>query len=232
MRAASRARLSASHTLNPGTFVQNVGSSDSAQVSGTTLTITVPTGGIPVGHTLIVRSATDYLAAAPTLTDSRSNAYTSLRSSPATGNVLRATIHGCPLTTALLAGDTITMTVASGVANRVLILDEFAGVLNPLGVDAENGSSGTSTTPDANVASTYPVDLVVAAVASTAPLSDAYTQDATWNALTRAGTSGGTAPYASIGGGYRTPVSTNTWHYRPVTANADPWIGLAVALKA
>lgn len=232
MTAAARMRMSASRVANHVLFVGNVGAVNSAQASGSTLVVTVGAGGIPAGHTIISRSAADYLSTAPTIADTRGNTWTSVRSSPGPSNAFRASMHAGQITTALQAGDTITMTWASSLTNRALVLDRFSGLLVPLTVDAQNGSSGTSTTPDANVTSTTPVDLVVGMVGSAAPLTDGYTQDATWTGLTRTGTQAGTAPYVSVGGAYRLATSTSTWHYKPVLGTSVAWAGIAAAFKA
>lgn len=231
MRSAALLRRTnpiANHAL----FVKNVGFNNSGQASATTLVITVPAGGVPAGHTLIVRSASDFISSGPTIADSRSNTYTSVRSAAGTGSSMRASIYSCQVSTALLAGDTITLTWSSALTNRAAVIDEFQGLLVPLTVDGQNGSSSTSATPDISVVATNAVDLVVAALGSIAPLTDSYTQDAAWSGLTRTGTSPGSGPYISIGGAYRLTKSTNTWHYKPVLGASTTWVGLSVAFKA
>src|SRR2546426_1006875 len=110
MRAATRILRSSNKVKNNTLFIQNVGAANSAQVTGTTLVVTIPIGGIPIGHTLIIRSAYDFTSTAPTIADSRSNTYTTIRTSAGTANAMRASIHRCAVTTGLLAGDTITLT--------------------------------------------------------------------------------------------------------------------------
>jgi hypothetical protein len=224
--------MAASKATNHATFIQSVGSAQSGQVSGTTLTFTVPAGGVPVGHTLIMRAASDFVSSGPTGSDTRGNTWTLVRSSPGTGSTMRATLLSCQVTTALLAGDTITATWGSTLVNRAAVVDQFSGLLAPLTLDAQNGASGTSTTPDANVTATNPVDLVVGMVGTVNPTTDAYTQDAAWNALTRTGTSGGTAPYISVGGAYTLATHTNVWHYKPTLGTSAVWVAIAAAFKA
>ena len=230
MRWASRARMSASRKANHAAYLKSIGTANSGQTPGTALTITAPAGGVPAGHTLIIRSATDYTTAAPTVADTRGNSYTSLRSAAGTGNSLRATIHAATLATALQAGDVITLTTTAAI-NRAWSVDEFTGLAVPLTVDAANGASANSATPDANVATANPTDLVVALVASTAALTDGYAPDPNWTATSRAGTTG-TAPCISLEGAHRAATSTSTWHFKPVLSAAAPWVGLAVALKS
>ncbi len=75
--------MSVSHKANHAKWGKSIGTG-----SGTVLTITVPTGGVVAGQTLIVRSATGYMSNGHTITDTRGNAYTSLRS--AAGGTARA----------------------------------------------------------------------------------------------------------------------------------------------
>jgi len=230
MRMAARARMSTSRTANHANWIKSLGIATSSQVSGTVLTITVPTGGIAAGQTLIIRSATDYMSNGPTITDTRGNTYTSLRSA-AGGTAMRASIHASTLGTALQAGDVITVTTATAAANRAAAVDQFAGLVEPLTVDVANGATGTTAAPDANCVSTNPRDLVVSLVASVASLTDPFTDDATWSLLGRAGTTG-TAPCISLSGGIKSPTSTGTWHYKPTLSTAAQWVALSVALKA
>lgn len=232
MRAAIRILMSSNKVKNNTLFVQNVGAANSAQVSGTTLAVTIPTGGIPIGHTLIVRSAYDFTNTAPTIADSRSNTYTTIRTSAGTANAMRASIHRCAVTTGLLAGDTITLTYPVSIVNRAVEIDEFSGVLTPHVADGNNGATGVSTTPDTSLTTTNPVDLVIGMVGSTAPVTDGYTQDSTWTGLSRTGTQAGSAPFISVGGAYRLPTSTGTFHYKPVLANSATWVDFVVALKS
>ena len=56
-------------------LVRNVGSTGSG-ASGTTIAVTVPTGGVAAGHTLIVTVALDPAAGAVSCSDSKGNTYT------------------------------------------------------------------------------------------------------------------------------------------------------------
>lgn len=232
MKSSALLRMCATKLVNHSAFVKNVGSANSAQTSGTTVVITVPSAGVPVGHTLITRSVSDYISSGPTITDSRGNTYTSARTASGTGSIGRSSIHYSQITTALVSGDVITFTWGSALTNRAASIDEFSGLLTPIAIDAQNGSTGSSTTPDANVTTTYLSDLVIAVVAPMAPTTDGYTQDSAWQSLGSAGTSGGTAPYVSVHGGYMKVTSVNTWHYKPVLANSGVWIALCVAFKS
>lgn len=231
MKSSSLMRMSASKLINHASFVKNIGSKNSAQVSATTLAVLV-TGAVPVGHTILVRSGGDFTSAAPTITDTKGNTYTSVRSAAGPGSVGRGNIHSCTVTTALTSSDTITLTWATAITNRAAEADEFAALLSPLTIDAQNGSTGTSTTPDANVTNTNLADLIFSAIVSVTPTSDTYTPDASWQTLGRAGTSAGTAPYISVQGAYQLAARTNTWHNKPVLQNSAVWIALAVAFKA
>jgi hypothetical protein len=232
MKAAGRLLMAASKAANHAAFVQSVGTAQSGQTSGTTLTLTVPAGGVPLGHTLVLRGASDFISSGPTGSDTRGNTWTLVRSSPGSGSTMRGTLLACQVTTALQAGDTITATWGSALVNRAIAVDEFSGLLTPLTVDAQNGASGTSTAPDANVTTTTSVDLVVGMVASVNSVTDTYTQDSAWNALSRVGTSPGTAPYINVGGAYLKATHTNVWHYKPTFGTSAVWVAIAAAFKA
>lgn len=229
--AAGRLRMTNPRS-NHALFVRQVALADSGQSPGSTLILTVTGSSIAAGHSLIFRSAADYTATAPTISDTPGNTYATARTAASSGNTMRASIAYCQVASVLNPGDVITLTWPSSLVNKAVVVDEFSALLSPITVDATNGATGVSSTPDAQLTTTYPVDLVVSALASVAPLTDSYTQDAGWTGLGRAGTSPGSAPYISVGGAYRLAKSTNTWHYKPVLGNSTTWVGLSASFKA
>lgn len=213
-------------------FIQFIGSASSV-TSGTTLTITVPAGGVPAGHTLIVRSLADYTGNGATVTDSRGNTYAQNRSAGNVGTTMRGTISSALIATALQAGDIITITWPSSIATRVALIDEFANVASPTTVDVQNGTSNTSTTPSTSVTTTNADDLIVGLVGVDGPSTETYTDDTIhqWSGLTRAGTTGGTTN-RTVNGAYRSVGATGTYSYAPVLGTSESWIELAVAYKS
>lgn len=77
--------------------------------SGTEVSATVPAGGIPVGHHLLLSFAAAGNTQLSSLADSRGNTYQVDRAGE-TGTGFRAAIASTKITTALLEGDTITAT--------------------------------------------------------------------------------------------------------------------------
>ena len=216
------------------TFVQTIGTA-TAQTSGTTLSITVPVGGVPIGHTLIVRTLSDFMNNGPTITDSRSNAYTRDRSAADAASTIRLSIYSCAITTALLAGDTITITFATTSTTRVAVAGEFSAVLNPVIVDAQNGKVGTSTLPSVSATTLHASDLLIGAVGVAGDSSDSYTNDTAniWTSLTQVGTTGGTASAnRTINSAYRSIPSTGTYTFAPTLGTSSIWIAFLVAYEA
>ena len=214
-------------------FIQNIGSA-SAKTSGTTLTITVPFGGVPVGHTLITRVMTDHTSGGPTMSDSRGNTYTRDRTA-AHGTIARASIFSCRVTTELQAGDVITITASASIVARAAVTDEFANVLLPITIDAQNGLTGTSAAPSLPVTTNSANDLLVGFVGVEGAVSESFNDDAQnqWTGLTRTGTSGGAADTnVTVNGAYRIVGSTGTYTYAPALGTSANWIEFVMAYRA
>lgn len=224
MTAATALRRSTLHAAGAGRLVKNIAAIDSGQTSGTTLVLTVPAGGVAAGNAVVIRSASDFTNNGPTAADSKSNTYQSIRTAPTGTNSFRATLLASVLTTALAAGDKITITYATAVTNRCAAADEFTGVKSPLSF-SQGGASGTSTNPATSVVTTVPHTLVIGMVATATSVTTGFTQDPTFADLPRAGTSG-TSPFISIAGGYQILGATNTARYRPTLPASTTWIAL------
>ncbi len=215
-------------------YIQNVGSAQT-KTTGTSMQITL-TNAVSAGHTIIVRVLTDYSASAPTIADSKGNTYTRDRTAPNSGTTIRASIFSSPITTALEAGDTITITTAN-VAAKVAIADEFSGLLSSSYVDKQNGTSGSSTTPGTTISITTSQanELVLGFLASEGPLDDTYTEDALgqFSSLTREGTEGSTDDTnLTISGGYKSVSVIGTYQYKPTIDPSRNWISFILSYKA
>jgi hypothetical protein len=209
--------------------------SATSKVSGTTLTITIGTDGVPLGHTLIVRAAGDYLASAPTVADSRGNTYTRDRTGADAGTIIRASIYSAPIATALQSGDTITVTWASSVNTRAAVVDEFATILTSSPVDVANGTSGSSATPTANATTTNADDMLVSFAAVAGDVSDSFTPDTIhqWTDMARTGTTGGAfGDNRTINSAYRAVGATGTYSCTPILATSSTWVSGIVGYKA
>ncbi len=220
--------------VGTATLVQNVGAA-SSKIAGTTLTITVPAGGVPIGHVLIGRVFHDYTSGGPTITDSRGNTYTRDRTAANGGTTIRGSIFSCRVTTALLAGDTITITASASVTARAAAIDEFDHVLVPIAIDYQDGLAGSSTTPSLPAVTTNANDLVIGMVCVEGPTTDTYTEDTSisWVPLTRTGTSGGTAnTNVTVNSVYYPAGTANTYTYAPTLGATANWIEFVMAYKA
>jgi hypothetical protein len=219
--------------LGTASFVQLIGSASSI-VSSATLTITVPNGGVPTGHTLIVRTAGDYTAAGATVGDTRGNTYTRDRSAANAGTTMRASVFSCPIATALQEGDVITITWPSAIITRVAAIEEFANVLVPTSIDVQNGSTGTSTTPSTAVTTTNANDLLIGVTSVEGPSGEGFTADTIhqWTSLARIGTTGSSTTNKTINGAYRAAGAAATYTHAPVLGTSESWLNFVVAYKA
>lgn len=219
--------------LGTAIFIQNIGT-NSTKTAGTTLTLTVPANGTPIGHTLIARVLHDYTAGGPTMTDSRGNTYTRDRTAAYSTNI-RMSVFSCRVTTALQSGDTITLTTSVSVAAKVLAVDEFANVLLPIAIDVQNGATGSSTAPALSATTTNANDLLIGMVGTESPSTDSYIDDAMhqWTGLTRIGTSGDVSnTNVTVNGVYRAAGSTGTYSYTPTLGASANWTIFIMAYKA
>lgn len=215
-------------------FVKNLGSA-SAQASGTTLSITIPAGGVSTGRTVIVRAFGDYTNNNPSIVDSRGNTYTADRSGADAGSTVRAVVYSCPVTIALQPGDTIALTWPASVTTRTAVADEFSGVLSPIVLDGVNGHSGTGISPSVTRATANADDLLIGLVGVAGDSSDTFSEDLTnsWTSLTRIGTTGGTfANNRTLNSAYRAVASAASYTYQPALTTSSLWVALIVAYKA
>lgn len=132
---------------------------------------TIPVGSaVPVDYTVIISLAWDNgTTSIPTIssvTDGRSNTYTTTSSAGTGNSTVSDMILSSKLTTALQAGDTITVTIGAARVRWCLEASAFGSVgafdQNAANHNATNTSSGSLTT-NASGSTTYPSELVVAA---------------------------------------------------------------------
>ena len=115
----------------------------SSCASGPTDVVTV-SASVTVGDTLIVRMITrDGNTSNPTAFDSKGNLYQ--RDAYADANKIDYAIFSARVVTALVAGDTITVTHAGNTKASFVRVDEFAGIASATRVYATNALTGTGT---------------------------------------------------------------------------------------
>lgn len=110
--------------------------------TGTIVTLTIPSGGVPIGHTIILGAGSNHVAVT-SVTDSRGNTYTS-NASVLPSTATAASLWSAPITTALLAGDTITVTYSGTVSGRSVVAAEYQYLVAPAN-DAGVTSTASST---------------------------------------------------------------------------------------
>ena len=232
--ALRAAALNAALSSGGIAYTRTVGTAQDA-VSGTTLTVPV-SQTIPVGHTLIVNLAHAYTSGGPSVTDSRGNTYTRDRTAANSGGTLRSSVFSAPITTALQAGDSITITLSAAVAAKAATVVEFSGLLDAGRLDVFNsGQAAASTTGTAgNLSTTNDNDLVVAMVGSLNPVTDTFTEADGYTQNARQGTNTGGAAdtNVTVNSAHRIETTTGTFVYAPTFGTATDSVGVHVAYKA
>ena len=161
-RRATRARVGAMLTLAivlwlapasafaAAAFVKNIGT-NANESSGTSIAVTVPAGGVALNDTILVTFAMDPVAdsADPThlagVTDTKGNTYTKdadVTIGSGTSGV-RTVVFSAPVGTALVSGNTITVTHPSAAAKAVSV-NEFSGLLTGSPTDQSGTMTGTT----------------------------------------------------------------------------------------
>ena len=127
-------------TVGPA-FVKNIGQ---ASCGSTSLNVSIPASGVPVGNTLVLRLALRGAnAAAIAASDTRGNSYV-LDGNQRTSTQRVAILHA-RVTTALTSADSITVTFPSS-TGAGLVVDEFSNVAAGA-AHASGAASGTSAAP-------------------------------------------------------------------------------------
>ena len=145
-------------------LVRNLGATGSG-ATGTTIAVTVPAGGVPAGHTVIVTVALDPAAGAVSCSDSKGNTYTKdldvTRGSGTDG--VRTVVCSAAIRTALAAGNTVVATHPSVIA-RAVNAAEFSGFLTPA-LDRSASATGATTTlsSGATAVTTQAAELLIGA---------------------------------------------------------------------
>jgi hypothetical protein len=148
-------------------FIQQFG--DQTPASTTTTTITVPAGGIPVGHSLVLSMVT-LTSVAPTVAtisgiDTAGNTYTFLGHFPVTAATTGVGMLVSNITTTLAAGDIITLTTDTATTRTAVSIHEYDVVLtaDAQATDDNGGATATALTSGTTVVTAAANELVVGA---------------------------------------------------------------------
>src|SRR5437667_6237509 len=181
--------LAASEARAVIAFVKNIGTNSSA-TTDTTIAVTVPAAGVATGDSVILTLAMADASGGVTATDSKGNTY-SLAADITNASNVRTVILAAHNVTALVSGDTITVTHPSATV-RALSANEFSGLSPTSALDQTQTATGSSTTPSsgATAATTEAAELLLGAMGVGGTISDTFTPGASYTALTRAGITG------------------------------------------
>lgn len=206
-----------------GTLVQTIGTSQ-VNTASTSLTFTLPTGtATTLGDTLTLHVGTYH--AATTVADTRANTW-KIDSQTINGTssvIVCSTI----LTTALAAGDTITVTLATAATAGLLLLEWSGGMV----LDQSATGSGSTSALDGGTtpATTSATDLIlgVFAVSGTAA-AHPFTPAAGFTALTSVGA---TSFVRTVDSEYQLSSTTGAQDATATASSATEWAGLTLAYK-
>ena len=210
----------------PVAFVRHVGSA--VPTASTTGVVTVPAGGCQVGDILIVRITDDSVAGSVTsITDTGSNTYAALHANNTADP--NGFVWVGNITTALVSGNTITVTISASASLNVAI-DEFSGA-----TATEDGTSasanGTSTTPSVtmtpNTAGLMIGYLAIKDPAAVTITEDADTTNGSWVSLTVVGNVD-----LKTGGAYKILSASGAQTYNPTISVSLLWDAIGCAVQA
>ncbi|OHA79556.1 MAG: hypothetical protein A2747_03910 [Candidatus Yonathbacteria bacterium RIFCSPHIGHO2_01_FULL_44_41] len=218
-------------------LVQNIGAV-AQKGAHTQLQITVPAGGVASGNTVIIGIASDYSSAnppplIPVCSDSKGNTYTT-DVEYNYNNSKQGSICSAPITTALVSGDTITVTHTSLNASA-MSATEFSGLLTASALDQTAKTYSLTTALDSTAtASTAQADeLLFGSFTSEAPPTTTFTAGGIFTALPSAGTSGSAASSnMTIFTEYQIVSSIGTYNATGTLSGANDSIDLIATYKA
>ncbi|HLK13067.1 MAG TPA: hypothetical protein VKW76_16950 [Candidatus Binatia bacterium] len=172
-------------------LVQTIGTSADT-TTGTTLSVTVPATGVAAGDSIILTFTMGDVGTAVSAADSAGNVYNVDVQGAATG-LVRTVVLSAHGVIALAPGDVITVTHPSTTV-RALSATEFSGLAPTATLDQTQVAGGTGTAPasGATAPTTQPDELLIGAIGTDGPVTDAFTAGTGYTALTGAGTAVGT----------------------------------------
>jgi hypothetical protein len=181
-------------------FIKHVGSGGDTTL-GTSAAITVPAAGVAAGNTLIVTVAMDPASGTVSCGDSQGNVYTQDADVPnGTGTAgVRTVVFSAPMTTALGAGDTVSVSFPT-VAAKGVSVDEFAGLAPSPGLDRSALAIGTSTTPSSGftAATSQASELLLGAIGAETESTQPLVAGPSYTALVPGSSGGAGAPGSNV----------------------------------
>ena len=164
------------------------------------------------------------------------NGVTSTISIKGTTSRMRSSVFSAPVTTQLVSGDSINITLPAAVTAKAATAVEFSGVMNVGRVDVFNsGQAAASTVGTAgNLVTTNANDLIVAMIGSLNPVTNSFTESPGYTQNARQGTNTGGAAKTNItvNSAHRIETATGSFDYNPTFGTATDSVGVHVAYKA
>ena len=206
--------------------IKDLGTASAA--SGTSVSITVPAGGVAAGHTVIFAFITNP-AYGGLVEDTRGNAYNvdGQGGGNPNGNL---TIYSATITTPLQAGDHVTLTISAAVS-IVASATEFSGLAVAPHDQVTAWAGSTSAVNSGNVTTTVASELLVGVV-KTVGASTSFTPGSGYAAL-----GGGSVPFAmgssfTLIPEFRIISSTGTYVADGTLGGDQAWFAFIVTYKA
>jgi hypothetical protein len=236
--------------LSAISFVKNIGVNTNFTTNSSSLTVTVPAGGVEQGHSIIVELSMDPKAGAVSATDSAGNTYQvdkdirfQATGSPNQG--VRTVVFSSHGVNPLAAGQTITVTFPTAKAKAVSAA-EFCGIDAVSPVDLTKGGMGTSSggavSTTGTAVTTQPNELLIGAVGvqgfldDSLPLTGGFTPGTGYTALAFTGTPSGNSGNNNITLFPEYQIVSATGNYQAdgiLSTNASGvWAAAMVAYKA
>jgi hypothetical protein len=188
------------------TLIRKVNAGDTATGTATS-TLTVDATGYAAGSALIigVYNRTTASATLSSVTDSKGNTWTVDATSSSAANCISSA--SANLTTALVSGDTITLTWTGNVSGKAFHILNFSGLVTSALKDVSAASGGTGTTvAGPSVTTTQADDLLIGFYGTSSSITVSST---TW---TSTGTQASIAGPTSIDSVYIEETSTGTYN--------------------
>ena len=196
----------------------------SATGAGTSLAVAVPAAGVAKGNTIIVSFELPGTVGTVSVADSKGNTYSS--DAEAARSNMRTLVFSAPVTTALVSGDTITVTSPSA-ANRAVSIYYVGGLASASRVDQTSSGNGSGANPSSGATATtsQPNELLWGAIGFAN--TGTFTVGGSFAMLTRA--NAGTA--ATIQPTYQIVSATGAYTASGSISSGAPWAAAIVTYK-
>jgi hypothetical protein len=218
-----------STTITPRRIDNYVRTLASGGCAATIDSVVVPAGGVAVGRTILVRLAMRAAGAgAVSVADSRGNVYT--KDADANEGTARIAVFTAPVTTALLAGDTISATHPNNPDSSGIVAAELKNLVAAGRVDVVGTATGNSSNPSASIGTTAASDFLIGATANAN--NRGMTEASGWDLLSHyAQGCGGSRGNADNHAASRFAPATGPFTYAPTMGQTDHWAEALVAYK-